>query len=110
MDNKDIIAPSYVDNQNPRYFEIDNMYFVGLIVNDYYREYSDIIFKNIINTNINMNLSCFYEKQDSYKTIKDLTYYIGNVGVDLKEGNTNREDIEIAAYSYTDAKIGRAHV
>lgn len=107
MDNKDLLAPSYVDNQNPRYFEIDNMYFIGLIVIDYYREYTDIILKNLINTNINMNLSVFYEKQDSYKTIKDLTYYIGNVGVDLNEGNTNREDIEIAAYSYKDAKYIR---
>ena len=107
MDNKDKIAPAYVDNQNPRYFEIDNMYFIGLIVTDYYREYSDIIFKNLMNANINMNLTCFYEKQDSYKTIKDLTYYIGNVGVDLKEGNSNREDIEIAAYSYNDAKYIR---
>lgn len=107
VDNKDKIAPAYVDNQNPRYFEIDNMYFIGLIVTDYYREYSDIIFKNLMNANINMNLTCFYEKQDSYKTIKDLTYYIGNVGVDLKEGNSNREDIEIAAYSYNDAKYIR---
>jgi type IV secretory pathway VirB4 component len=107
VDNKDFIAPAYVDNQNPRYFEVDNMYYIGLIVTDYYREYSDIIFKNLINTNINMNITCFYEKQDSYKTIKDLTYYIGNVGVDLKEGNSNREDIEIAAYSYNDAKFIR---
>ena len=57
-----------------------------------------------------MNLSVFYEKQDSYKTIKDLTYYIGNVGVDLNEGNTNREDIEIAAYSYQDAKYIRKEI
>ena len=31
-----------------------------------------------------MNISMFYEKQDSYKTIKDLTYHIGNVGVEIK--------------------------
>ena len=49
----------------------------------------------------------FYEKQDTYKTIKDLTYFIGNVGVDLKSGNTNREDIDIAAFSYNDAKYIR---
>lgn len=54
-----------------------------------------------------MNISMFYEKQDTYKTIKDLTYFIGNVGVDLKSGNSNREDIDIAAYSYSDAKYIR---
>lgn len=63
--------------------------------------------KNIININVNMNISMFYEKQNTYKTIKDLTYFIGNVGVDLKSGNTNREDIDIAAYSYNDAKYIR---
>ena len=57
-----------------------------------------------------MNFTCFYEKQDTYKTIKDLTYFIGNVGVDLNQGNTNREDIDIAAYSYNDAKYIRKEI
>ncbi len=74
---------------------------------DYYREYNDIILKNIIDTNINVNLSMFYEKQDNYKIIKDLTYYIGNVGVDLKDNGDNRNDIDIAAFSYQDAKYIR---
>ncbi len=54
-----------------------------------------------------MNISLFYERQDTYKTIKDLTYYIGNVGVTLKDGKQNREDIDIAAYAYNDAKYIR---
>ena len=54
-----------------------------------------------------MNISIFYERQDTYKTIKDLTYFIGNVGVTLKDGKQNREDIDIAAYSYNDAKYIR---
>lgn len=74
---------------------------------NYYREYTDLILKNLIELNININVSCFYEKQDSYKTIKDLTYHIGNVGADLKEKNSNREDIEIAAFTYNDAKYIR---
>ena len=77
---------------------------------DYYREYNDIILKNLINSNINMNVSLFYEKQDSYKIIKDLTYYIGNVGVDLKDKNDNRTDIDIAAFSYQDAKYIRREI
>ena len=104
---KDKISPSYVDNTNPKYFSVDNLYYSGLIIVDYYREYTDIIFKTLVSTNINLNFTCFYEKQDTYKTIKDLTYYIGNVGVDLNSGNTNREDIDIAAYSYNDAKYIR---
>ena len=101
------MSPGYISNKNPKYMEIDGFYYSGLIIIDYNREYHDIILKNLINTNVNMNISIFYEKQDSYKTIKDLTYFIGNVGVNLKEGNTNREDIDIAAYSYNDAKYIR---
>ena len=57
-----------------------------------------------------MNISIFYEKQDPFKTIKDLTYHIGNVGVELKESNQNREDIDIAAFTYTDAKYIRKEI
>ena len=101
------MAPSYINNKNPKYLEIDETYSCGILIIDYFREYNEIILKNIINTNINMNISIFYEKQETYSTIKDLTYYIGNVGVNLKEGNTNREDIDIAAFSYSDAKYIR---
>ena len=77
---------------------------------DYYREQNDILLKSLIETNINMNISIFYEKQDSYKAIKELTYHIGNVGVELKEGNENREDIELAAFTYNDAKYIRKEI
>ena len=80
-----------------------------MVVN-YYREQMDILLKTLIETNINMNLSIFYEKQDSYKTIKDLTYHIGNVGVELKESNQNRQDIDIVAFAYNDAKYIRKEI
>ena len=54
-----------------------------------------------------MNISIFYEKQNQYKTIKDLTYHIGNVGLDIKESNQNRQDIDIAVFTYNDAKYIR---
>ena len=83
------------------------MIYGGLIVVNYYREQNDLLLKSLIETNINMNISIFYEKQDQYKTIKDLTYHIGNVGVELKDGNQNREDIDLAAFTYNDAKYIR---
>ena len=107
LNSKDKMAPSYRNNKNPKYLEIDGKFYSGILILDYYREYNEIIFKNLINTNVNMNIAIFYEKQDTYKTIKDLTYFIGNVGVDLKSGNANRQDIDIAAYSYNDAKYIR---
>ena len=107
---KDLISPAYVNMQNPKYFEVDNLYYSSLFVVNYYREQTDLLLKNLIETNINMNISIFYEKQDSYKTIKDLTYHIGNVGVELKESNENRQDIDIASYTYNDAKYIRKEI
>ena len=101
------IYPAYINLKNSKYIEIDNLYYAGLICIDYYREQTDLILKTLIETNINMNISIFYEKQDSYKTIKELTYHIGNVGVELKESNANRQDIDIAAFTYNDAKYIR---
>lgn len=93
--------------KNPKYIEIDNLFYSGLIVTNYYREQNDILLKTLLETNINMNVSIFYEKQDQYKTIKELTYHIGNVGVEIQDNNQNREDIDIAIYTYNDAKYIR---
>ena len=57
-----------------------------------------------------MNISIFYEKQDPYNVIRKLTYHIANVSVDLKDGNQNKEDIDIAAYTYNDAKYIRKEI
>ena len=104
---QDQIAPSYINLNNPKCIEIDNLFYSGLIVVNYYREQSEVLLKSLLETNINMNISIFYEKQNQYKTIKDLTYHIGNVGVDIKDKNPNREDIDIAIFTYNDAKYIR---
>ena len=83
------------------------MYYGGLIIVNYYREQEDLILKSLIETNINMNISIFVEKQDTYSTIKDLTYHIGNVGVDITSTNQNRQDIDLAIFTYNDAKYIR---
>lgn len=106
--SKDEISPSYINLKNPKYIEIDNIYYSGIIITNYYREYADLILKNIIDSSINMNMSIFYEKQDTYKTIKDLTYYIGNVGVELE--NKNNQEIDIASFTYNDAKYIRKQI
>lgn len=104
---KDYLSPAYINLTNPKYIEIDSAYYTTLIITNYFREQADLILKSIIDTNINLNISIFYEKQDTYKTIRDLTYHIGNVGVDLKESNQNRQDIDLAAFTYNDAKYIR---
>ena len=101
------MCPSYINFNNPKYLEIENYYISSLLIVEYYREQTDLIFKNLIDTNININFSIFYEKQDMYKVLKELTYNLGNVSVDIKESNSNRQDIEIAKYTYDDAKYIR---
>ncbi len=83
------------------------MYYSSLLVIDYYREQTDLLLKELIDSNIELNISIFYEKKDTYKTIRELTYHIGNVSVDLKNIGENRQDIDIAAYTYNDAKYIR---
>ena len=107
---KDKISPAYINTKNPKNVEIDNIYYSGIIIVNYNRENSELILKKIIDTNINMNISIFYEKQNSYKTIRDLTYHIANVGVDLKDGKTNNAEIDIAAFTYNDAKYIRKEI
>ena len=83
------------------------MLYSGLLVVNYIREQDDLILKSIIDSNVNLYLSIYYEKQDTYKVIKDLTYNIGNVKVDLEKIGENRQDAEIAAFTYNDAKYIR---
>ena len=104
---KDEISPAYINLNNPKFIEIDNIYYSGIIIVNYYREYNDLILRRILDSNLNMNISIFYEKQDPYKIIRNLTYHIANVGVDLKEENQNKQDIDIATFTYNDAKYIR---
>ena len=107
---KDEIAPAYINTKNPKNIEIDGTYYSGIIIVNYNRENTELILRKIIDTNINMNISCFYEKQDAYKTIRNLSYHIANVGVDLKDGKTNSMDVDIAAFTYNDAKYIRKEI
>lgn len=107
FDEKDFISPSYINLNNPRFLEIDDYFYSGITIVNYYREYNDLILKSLIETGINMNISVFYEKKETSKVIKELTYNIGNVGVELKQSNESRQDIDIAAFTYNDAKYIR---
>ena len=57
-----------------------------------------------------MNICIFYEKQDPYKTIKNLTYNIANVGVEINGKEKNKQDYDIAAFTYNDAKYIRKEI
>ena len=48
---KDKISPAYINLNNPRYIEIDNMYYSGIIIVNYYREYNDLILRKLLDSN-----------------------------------------------------------
>lgn len=100
------MSPSYINLNNPKYIEIDGIFCSSILIVDYYREQREVIFKDLIDTNININMSIFYERQNPYKIIKDLTYNIGNAAVDLENSN-NRQDIDLVEFTYDDAKYIR---
>ena len=56
---------------------------------------------------MNINISIFYEKKDTNKVIKELTYHIGASNIEIKEKNKNNIDIELAIFSNNDAKYIR---
>lgn len=106
----DYLSPSYINMNNPKYLEIDGIYYSCLLVVNYIREQTDLMLKSIVETNEDIFISMYYEKQDTYKVIKDLTYNIGNVSVDLEKIGQARQDSEIAAYTYNDAKYIRKEI
>ncbi len=103
----DEIFPTYIDLKNPKYVDIDGKYISSLIVVDYSREMDGCFLNKIISTDIDLQISMFYEKQNSYDVIKELTYNISNSGANIKTSNENQSDIDKLSYTYQDAKYIR---
>lgn len=103
----DEIFPTYIDFKNPKYVDIDGKYISSLIVVDYSREMDGCFLNKIISTDIDLQISMFYEKQNSYDVIKELTYNISNSGANIKTSNENQSDIDKLSYTYQDAKYIR---
>lgn len=107
----DNISPAYIDKRNPKFIDIDGIKYSGLLIINYNREQNELILKSLIDINININISIFYEKKDNFKVIKELTYYIGNSGAEIKEnGKKNREDIELISFTHNDAQYIRKEI
>ena len=107
ISNFNNIFPTYISEKNPKFLEIDDQYIGGLIVYNYSNKFTDMIFKNILDSNLNISISIFIEKKDKYKAIKELTYFITNSGASLKDSFQNSQDIDLVAFSYNDAKYIR---
>ncbi len=99
--------PLYINLANPQYIEIDGMFFSSLLIINYNRIFQELIFKNILETNENILISIYIEKNNQYKIIKEIARNIGNTTVDLEKINNSRIDIDIAKSSLEDAQYIR---
>ena len=55
ISNFNNIFPTYISEKNPKFLEIDDKYIGGLIIYNYSNKFTDIIFKNILDSNLNIN-------------------------------------------------------
>lgn len=101
------ILPSYISERNPKYLEINNSFLSCLIIVDYSPKQFDLIYKKLIDSDIDIQISFHLIKKDKYEAIKELTFYITNSGASIKDFSENREDMEIVAFAYKGAKYIR---
>ncbi|MBR6252464.1 MAG: hypothetical protein IKR04_01270 [Clostridia bacterium] len=104
---KDEVCSSFIDFKNPKLVEIDGIYFGSLIVINYSREMEALFLDKISSLDLDVQLSMFYEKKNSYEIIKELTYNIGNAGATIKTSSNNQQDVDIMGSKYQDAKYIR---
>lgn len=107
VDIIDVIAPSVIDTRDPRFLKIDDMYISSLLVVNYNRQQEAGWLDPLLSLDINADVSMFYERLNSAKAIRDITYHIGNVGATLKTTGENQQDIDIIETTYGDAKYIR---
>ena len=103
----DYILPSSIDFTNPSYLIMDNIYYAGLMIVNYSREQDVGWISPLFNLDFNIDISMFYEKLNSQKVIRELTYYIGDINGMIETANSNQEDIDIVKKSFEDAKYIR---
>ena len=103
----DVIAPSVIDITDPKYIMIDDMYVSSLLVVNYNRQQEAGWLDPLLSLDINADVSMFYERLNTAKAIRDITYHIGNVGATLKTTGENQQDIDIIETTYGDAKYIR---
>lgn len=103
----DKVCSSYIDFRNPKYVEIDGIYYSSILVVNYSREMESLFLNKIISLDIDVQISMYYEKKNSYEVIKELTYNIGSTGATMKTSGENQQDIEIIGNTYNDARFIR---
>lgn len=102
--NINTLSPTFVDTKDPKYITIDNNFYSTFFVNNYNKEMEGGFLDRLISSDTDFIMSIFYEKKNSYETLKDLTACISNSGANLRESNSNQLDIDVMSTSHENAK------
>lgn len=105
--NFEMLYPTYLDTTNPKFLLLNNMYVSSFLVVNYNKEMEGGFLDKLLSLGIDMQISMYYEKQNTNEVLKKLTYHIGNTGADIKNSNENQIDINIMQRTYMDAKYIR---
>lgn len=101
------IKPAYLDTTNPKFILVDNTYISSFLVVGYQKEMEGGFLDKMLFLGVDLQISIYYEKQNTNEIIKKLTYQIGNTGADIKNSNENQIDINVIGKTYNDAKYIR---
>lgn len=107
LKDTDKICSSYLDFNNPKFIDIDGIYYASLLVINYAHEMEALFLNKILSLDIDTQVTLFYEKKNTYDVIKELTYNIGSAGATIKTSGENQQDIEILGNTYNDARYIR---
>ena len=98
IDWLDSILPDAINFSNPRCFEMDTFFYSGLIIVNYPKEMRLNWISPLISLDFNVDISIFYEKLESSKVIREITYHIGDMNGALKSVSQNQQDIDIIVF------------
>lgn len=107
---KDCIFPSYIDNTDFRYIQIDNKYIASLIIYDFPRYNTFLSITEAIPKDIKYSISTYVQKQDSYKVLKELMQCISTSKSEIKTSNSSQIDIDIINNLKDDANFLRKEI
>ena len=68
------LYPTYLDTTNPKFLLLDNMYVSSFLIVNYNKEMEGGFLDKLLFLGIDMQISMFYEKQDTNEVLKKLTY------------------------------------
>ena len=63
----DQIYPTCIDFRSPKQINIDGKFVTSLLIVDYAREMDKAFLDKLVSLEIDLNISMFYEKQNSYQ-------------------------------------------